>query len=118
MGGGGGISLTAWERGPGEPLACGLYSAPQRVFKCPSGTVQHGIISAVAGLFFYFQTASFPVGIENIPSFPCKCSSKILAAKSAQIASWGWSGVEWGSPGYLISFMNSFECHFPSWEGQ
>lgn len=28
MGGGGGISLIAWERGPREPLTCAPYSAP------------------------------------------------------------------------------------------
>ena len=32
MGGGGRISLTAWERGPAEPLACGPYSAPPSGF--------------------------------------------------------------------------------------
>lgn len=104
MGGGGGISLTAWERGPGEPLACGPYSAPQAGFQVSirdSSTWNH---FCHAGLFFYFQTASFPVGIENTPSFPWKCSSKILAAKTAQIVSWGSSGVEWGRPllPYLI----------------
>lgn len=48
VGGGGGISLTARERGPGEPLGPVGPALPlELVFKCPSGTVQHGIISLV-----------------------------------------------------------------------
>ena len=59
MGGGGGISLIAWERGPREPLTCAPYSAPQRVFKCPLGTIQHGIISAMLVFSFTFRMPSF-----------------------------------------------------------
>lgn len=48
VGGGGWISLTARERGPGEPLGLvGPALPPELVFKCPSGTVQHGMISVV-----------------------------------------------------------------------
>lgn len=49
------------------------------------------------GLFFYFQNASFPVDIENTPSFSWKCNFKLFAAKTAQISRGGWSGVEWGT---------------------
>lgn len=81
MGGGGGISLTARERGLGEPLGLvGPALPPELVFKWPPGTVQHGIISVVP-LFLLFHTASFPVGRESTPVFSWKCLSKILAAK-------------------------------------
>lgn len=96
IGGGGGISLTAWERGPRGASRLWALLGPPAGFQVSirdSSTWNH---FCHAGLFFYFQTASFPVGIENTPSFSWKCSSKIFAAKTAQTARGGWSGVEWG----------------------
>lgn len=82
-------AVQGWEGGGGQapgggPRPGGPCSAPELVFKCPSGTVQHGITFCCPGLFF-FQPTSFPVGVENTPCFSWKCGFNIFAAKTAQI---------------------------------
>lgn len=95
MGGGGRISLTARERGGsgggGEALRLvGPALPPELVFKCPSGTVQRGIISVVQVFSSLFIQPPFLL-VERTRHF--SLGNVALRYLQQKLHKGGWDGV-------------------------